>query len=152
MATYWFSFGDANPATFTALAPTFTAFYGNGTTLTPPGITEPIAGSGWYSISYSPTCQVAYTLDGITSSLGTYRYVAGTINPNVTWFGSDASSIGTTVLPTTAMGYLKRIVEVLEGDQTYTKATGLLDIYDRGGTLLLVEKTLADSTTSTTKS
>lgn len=66
--------------------------------------------------------------------------------------GSTASSYGSTIIdPVDVMGYLKRSRELAEGNQIYTKATGLLDLYVRGGATLLIEKTISDSSTQTTK-
>lgn len=68
------------------------------------------------------------------------------------FLGTTSSSYGTdSVDPTTVFGFLKRAQETREGNETYTKATGLLDIYSRGSSQLLAEKTISDSTTSTTK-
>lgn len=67
------------------------------------------------------------------------------------FLGSTAASIGSTgVDPTTVFGFLMRAQELSEGNNTYTKATGILDLFTRGGTLLR-EKTIADSSTQTTK-
>lgn len=67
--------------------------------------------------------------------------------------GTTASSYGSTnVDPVDVMGYLKRNRELMEGNQVYTKATGLLDLYVRGGATLLIEKTISDTSTQTTKS
>ncbi len=66
--------------------------------------------------------------------------------------GTTGDSFGSTsVDPTTLFGFLKRSQEFWEGNQTYTKATGLLDFYSRGSSTLLVEKTIADTASSTTK-
>ncbi len=75
-----------------------------------------------------------------------------TFNGFAVALGSTASSYGSTnVDPVDVMGYLKRSREFGEGNQTYTKATGLLDYYVRGGVTLLIEKTIADSLSNTTK-
>ena len=66
--------------------------------------------------------------------------------------GSTASSIGSTsVDPVDLFGFLKRAREFQEGNQTYIKATGILDFYSRGSSTLLVEKTVSDTATQTTK-
>lgn len=66
--------------------------------------------------------------------------------------GTTADSIGTTAIdPTTLFGFLKRNQEFWEGDQIYSKATGLFDFYNRGSSTLLKEKTISDSSSSTTK-
>lgn len=70
----------------------------------------------------------------------------------LTQLGSTTASYGTNSAdPTTIFGFLKRAQETREGNETYTKASGLLDIYSRGSSQLLAEKTIADSSTSTTK-
>lgn len=69
-----------------------------------------------------------------------------------TLVGDTTSSYGTNSAdPTTIFGFLKRAQETREGNETYTKASGLLDIYSRGSSQLMIEKTIADSSTSTTK-
>lgn len=69
--------------------------------------------------------------------------------------GSTTSSFGTTsVDPGTVFGYLKRIMENLEGDQLFTASTGVWQIYNRTGlgtTTLLRTKTLTNSGSGVTK-
>lgn len=66
--------------------------------------------------------------------------------------GDTSSSFGSTSIdPTTVFGFLKRAQEMAEGNQTYTKATGLLDFYSRGSSTLLREKTVSDTSSNTTK-
>lgn len=66
--------------------------------------------------------------------------------------GDNSSSFGSTSIdPTTIFGFLKRGQEVQEGNQVYTKATGLYDMYSRGSSTLLREKTISDSSSQTTK-
>ena len=75
------------------------------------------------------------------------------IGVNLSGIGSTASLFGDSVTqPGTLFGYLKRVVEFLEGDQTYAKATGVLTYEARGGNTLLATKTIADSTSTTTRS
>lgn len=65
--------------------------------------------------------------------------------------GTPSSSIGSTGIdPTTIFGFLMRAQEMAEGNQTYTKATGTLDFFTRGATMIR-EKTISDSSSSTTK-
>lgn len=90
-------------------------------------------------------------------ALGTSNLALGVSNlaigtSLVAGLGDTASSYGTDVSdPTTVFGFLKRAQETREGNETYTKSTGVLDIYSRGSSQLLREKTISDSTTSTTK-
>jgi len=67
--------------------------------------------------------------------------------------GSTVSSIGSTsVNPGNLFGLAKRIQEFLEGNQIFNKTNGVWDIYSRGSSTLLVEKTLTDSANQTTRS
>jgi hypothetical protein len=72
------------------------------------------------------------------------------------FIGSTASSIGTTSQdPTTVMGYLKRLQELLEGDQLYYAAGGTFMMFNRGAlgnTTLLRTKTLLNSGGQVTRS
>lgn len=97
---------------------------------------------------------------GMTNvALGTTAIAIGLTNQAIgisssifSFLGSTASSIGSTGAdPTTVFGFLMRAQEIAEGNQTYTKATGVLDLFTRGATLLR-EKTIADTATQTTKS
>jgi hypothetical protein len=66
--------------------------------------------------------------------------------------GSITDSFGSTSAdPTTVFGYLKRTLEFNEGNSTYTKATNVWSIYSRGSSTLLINKTLVDNSTQTTK-
>lgn len=88
---------------------------------------------------------------GVSSyAIGVSNYAMGlSLNALI---GDTTSSFGTDISdPTTVFGFLKRAQEAREGNETYTKATGVLDIYSRGSSQLLREKTISDSTTSTTK-
>ncbi len=83
-------------------------------------------------------------------ALGTSIYALGLSQSALV--GSTASSFGTDASdPTTVFGFLKRALETREGDETYTKGTGILDIYSRGSSQLLREKTISDSASTTTK-
>lgn len=67
--------------------------------------------------------------------------------------GNTSSSIGSTAIdPTTVFGFLMRSQQFSEGNQTYVKTSGVLDVYTKGYSTLLVEKTITDTSTQTTKS
>ena len=71
---------------------------------------------------------------------------------NALAIGTTASSYGSTsVDPVDLYGFLKRARELAEGNQIYTKATGILDLYVRGGSTLLIEKTISDTAATTSK-
>lgn len=114
-----------------------------------------------------PFDQFGVTLNAIGNSaiaLGVSNLALGTSNlaqgasllalgyTNAAVIGTSASSFGTdSADPTSVYGFLKRALETREGNETYAKATGILDIYSRGSSQLLREKTIADSASTTTK-
>lgn len=66
--------------------------------------------------------------------------------------GSTMSAFGTSVAdPVDVFGYLKRIQEFNEGNQSFGKTSGTWTINSRGGSLLAT-KTLSNSSTTVTKS
>lgn len=155
-----FSFHPTDPRTYPSLAPTFLTFKRLDTQadVTPPGITQ-LSTTGVYMFPFGITTQMYFLIDGITTNSGNDRYVYGILDPADqidlsinTLIGTTSSSFGTTsVDPATLFGYLRRAQEYAEGIQTFTKASGVWDIKSRGGTLI-TQKTLADTTTSTTRS
>lgn len=75
-----------------------------------------------------------------------------TIIVTVVGIGSTTSSYGTESSdPVDLFGYMKRILENLEGDETFTKASGALSIYSRGSSTLLAAKTVANNASLVTK-
>ncbi len=75
----------------------------------------------------------------------------GFSSPLFTLIGTSLSSPGDNLIdPTSVFGFLKRAQEINEGNETYTKATGILQMFTRG-TSLLASKTISDSNTQTTK-
>ncbi len=101
---------------------------------------------------------VSLTAQGITLfGQGVSLFALGTTSTayaiaNGLAIGSTASSYGSTsVDPVDLYGFLKRARELSEGNQIYTKATGILDLYVRGGATLLIEKTISDTAATTSK-
>lgn len=85
-------------------------------------------------------------------ALGNTAVATGFSSGVFSFLGSTASSIGSTGIdPTTVFGFLMRAQEIAEGNQIFTKATGLLDFWPRGASTLLREKTISDTTTLTSK-
>ena len=103
MAVYWLSF-TPNPTDSAGLNATFLNFIKfDGTTLTPPGITQLNAGTGIYQFTYTPSFSIAFRIDGATSSLAaSQRYVVGNLditdnlNTDLTALGSTLIAIGNT--------------------------------------------------------
>lgn len=155
---YWLRFGSGDPTDNAGLAPTFIHFVNavDGSTLSPPGITQLISGLGLYTFEYAPTFSIAFVADGATTGLdASDRYIYGALDPLQdidNRLGDANSAIGTTNTdPTTAFGMLKRAQEVVEGNAEFTKSSGAWEIKTRGGTLLAT-KTLANTASQVTKS
>lgn len=84
----------------------------------------------------------------------TLSAVAATLATMSELMGSTQSSFGSTnVDPLTLFGYMRRLQEIAEGNQVYTKATGLFALYSRGSgtTTMLRQLTVTDNVTSTTR-
>ena len=151
-------FGAGDPSSFTGLSPTFIQFrvVSSGATLTPPSISEIAAGSGFYKFSYTPTVSIAWVLDGGAALDSGSRYVRGSLDPIQAvdlQIGTVSDSFGSTSAnPSTLFGYAKRAQEFQEGDAVYNKTSGVWDIYSRGSSTLLREKTLQNTTSQATKS
>ena len=149
---------SSDPADNTGLTPTLVLFWdvANGTSLTPPGITETPSSSGFYMFSYGPTVAISFKMDGGAALSDSERYVSGILDPIQIVdqrIGTTSDSFGSTsVDPTTVLGYLKRDQEFNEGDAIFTKSTGVWDIYSRGSSTLLTEKTLTNTSSQATKS
>lgn len=156
MKTYWLTFGSGDPRNNTGLSPTFALFFdANGLTAAPPGITEIMAGSGFYRFEYGPTLGMAFIADGGAALSASDRYVKGALDPIQAVdekVGTVADSFGSTLTdPSTVLGYLRRSLEFNEGDAIYTKATGTWQIFSRGSSTLLRQKTLANNNSTATK-
>lgn len=158
MKDYSVRFGSGDPRTFTGLNATFLFFVNmqTGATLTPPAISELFAGTGVYKFQWGTTTPISFLIDAATTSPGVAgRYVTGQLDPSDATndlIGTSASSFGTSVAdPTDLFGYLKRVIENLEGNETYYKASGALTIYSRGSSYTLASKTLANSISLVTK-
>lgn len=157
MAKYYaLTFGTGNPASNTGLSPTMIVFQSvpGGSLLTAPAISE-INATGFYTFSYAPTLPIIFLCDGGSGLSSSDRYIKGILDPIQAvdeQVGFSFSSFGnSTTDPTTLMGYAKRNLEVEEGNSTFNKTTGVWDIYSRGSSTLLAEKTLTDTSGSVTK-
>lgn len=156
MKNYFLTFGAGDPRLNTGLTPTFILFFDYlGATMTPPGITEIFAGSGFYRFQYAASFPICFLADGGAALADSARYVRGALDPIQAVdekVGAGGDSFGSTSAdPSTIFGLAKRLQEVLEGDQQYVKATGIWNIYSRGASTLLRQKTLANDTTEVTR-
>lgn len=87
--------------------------------------------------------QIGLDVNAIGSSSGSIASLIGTPSDS---FGDSTTD------PTTVFGFLKRNQEFEEGNATFSKQTGVWDIYSRGSSVLLVEKTLENGAIQTVKS
>jgi hypothetical protein len=156
---YWVTFGSGNPVQYAALGSSVIFLqFGNaaGLTLVPPGITEIYP--GWYRFQYDVgvTNNIIFTIDGgatLGPSTSTLRFLSGILDPTDnldSQIGSTNSTFGTTLLPGDVFGYVKRTTQFLEGQQTFNKSTGTWDVFSKGSSTLLVEKTLTNSVSGVT--
>lgn len=158
MATkiYYLKFGSGDPAPYSGLFPTFTIFSAQGlTSLTGPGVTEMPTGSGLYQFLYGATQAVVFKADGGAGLSAGDRYISGTLDPIQAvdqQLGFVTDSFGSTATdPGSIWGYVKRLQEFFEGDQTFIKATGIWSLFNRGSSTLLRTKSLTNTTTSATR-
>jgi hypothetical protein len=153
---YYLKFGTGSPANFTGLTPTFTIFALRGiTAIAAPGITESPVGSGLYGFVYGPTISIIALADGGAALSSGDRYIPVALDPIQAVdekVGFTTDSFGSTSAdPSTLLGYAKRQQEFNEGNAVFTKATGIWDVYSRGSSTLLAEKTLTNTTTAAGK-
>lgn len=103
---YGLYFGSTTLSATSGLAPTFIHFIrmDTGGTLTPPGITQVVAGVGAYKFSYTPSFPIYFQVDGATTGLGANRFITGTlgnvdqIDDIVAQTGATMQAIGATIL------------------------------------------------------
>ncbi len=160
MKTYWLTFGNSDPRTYTGLGSSviFIQFFNQlGQTLAAPGITEIFAGSGAYQFNYSSgySTSVYFLVDGGATLNSSVRYIRGVLDPIDSLdisLGYTASSFGSTSTdPADVFGFLKRAQEFNEGNQTFLKSSGQWQIFSRGSSTLFAIKTLTNSATGVTK-
>lgn len=154
--TYYVKFGSGDPRVNTGLSPTFVIFSQGGlTAIAGPTITEKPAGSGMYQFVYGPTMAVAYLMDGMGSLGSADRYISGVLDPIQAvdqQIGFITDIFGTTGAdPSTLYGYFRRFLEMVEGNQVFTKATGVWQMFNRGSSTLLRTKSMTDTLTSSTR-
>lgn len=80
-----------------------------------------------------------------TSILAGQSFYVGAIGTTASSFGNSSTD------PVDLFGYLKRIQENLEGNNTYSKVTGAFTILSRGSSYTLASKTVANSVSLVTK-
>lgn len=154
---YLLRFGSGNPASYSGLSPTLSLFCSvpGGTVMVGPTISEIPTATGLYTFAYDPTLPISFVCDGGAALSSGDRFVVGILDPIQAVdakVGFSFDSYGSTSSdPTTLLGYSKRNLEFQEGDATFNKTTGAWDIYSRGASTLLREKTLTNTSGDVTK-
>lgn len=148
MARYYLGFMNVggNISANTGLGCSLVWFFPDGVSTAGPTVSE-ISGTGIYYFDWDGNGAVAYT-----ARLGSGHYqniVDLTFQDSL---GITSSSYGTTLVPDSVMGYLKRTQEILEGDQVYDKSLKTLKIMNRGSTTTLATKYITLTTLGVVKS
>lgn len=91
---------------------------------------------------------VAYNTS-IAAELSTLSAQSSTLSANI---GDTTSLFGdSSTDPSTVFGYLKRMQEFKEGDQSFDKTTGVWTIQDRTGATTIATRTLDNTSTAVTR-
>lgn len=157
---YYFTFGTTLPIAFLADAAT-TSPGPQGRYIR--GILDPSDRADEYGSTLTAIGTTSVALGTTSVALGTtnvaigttvlYQVTNGTLTVTVAGIGSTLSSYGTDAAdPVDLFGYLKRVIENLEGNNTFIKSSGSLSIYSRGSSQLLATKTIANSVSQVVKS
>jgi hypothetical protein len=113
------------------------------------GSVNNIQGSTLFAIGTTITAQ------GVSNAAQNVTILAQglSITVAVAGVGTVASSYGSNVAdPTDLFGYMKRVLENLEGNNTYNKVSGAFTFLSRGSTTILATKTITNSVSLVTKS
>lgn len=143
------AFGSTLTGFGTSLTASQVVITGQGTSITAQGVSLTAQGSTLFGFGVST---VAFGTSLI--ALGnTILATAGVGLSSNAFIGTTASLIGNlTVDPVDLFGYVKRIAELIQGRQLFTKGSGVLDMYDRTGATLLAERTVSNNASLVTKS
>lgn len=96
---------------------------------------------------------IGNSLSALSATFAAFGSSLGLLTTIDTKIGSTASSFGSTSTdPGTLFGHLKRNQEFNEGNAAFNKSTGVWDVYSRGSSTLLAEKTLTNTATTANKS
>lgn len=94
---------------------------------------------GTTNVAIGTTIEALIAASGTSSLLGVLGSVGST-------FGGQFTD------PIDLFGFMKRVIENLEGDQNYTKMQGQLSVLSRGSSTLLRQKSIANSVSTVIKS
>lgn len=147
--------GSTSSAIGVTLSATATVLGNQGSTLVALGVTTTGIGSTLFAMG-STLFGMGATLGGMGATLfgmgSTLGAMGSTLSLVASSMGAVTDSVGSTsVDPTTLFGYLKRGLEFWEGDSIYTKASGVWQLFSRGSSTMLRQKTLSNTSTQATK-
>lgn len=114
-----------------------------------------LVGIGNTSIAYGGTILADIVLMGSTLvAIGnTVAAIGSSLSFVIPEIGSTASLIGNlTTDPVDLFGYVKRIAELVQGQETFQKGTGALAMYDRTGATQLAARTVSNNSSMVIKS
>lgn len=141
---YYFNYAPAGPV----------AFIIDGATTGLPGLSRYVVGSlDPIDAANEGITALAGGISGLAAGL---TLVGGLGISALAVLGTTASSFGSTATdPATVIGYLKRLMEFNEGNNVFTKSSGIWDVYARsnatGASTQLAQKTVTDSGSVITK-
>lgn len=137
---------DPNDAINEQVSDLGTTLIGYGTTAVALGTTNIALGMTNVALGASSIAQGNTILAGLSGLASGITVIVVGVSGLLDAIGSTASSFGSTSInPGTVFGYLKRLQEWNEGNSEFDKSTSLWDVYSRGSSTLLAEKTLIDS-------
>ncbi len=126
-----------------------------GYTLNTIGASLSVQGGSLATIGNSLSAFYPLALAGLSQGVENYSLSVNSYSlliASASLIGTTGATFGGTATdPVSVFGFLKRAQETREGNETYTKADGTLDTYSRGSSYLLIEKTISDNLTETTK-
>lgn len=152
-------FGSGTPQAYSGLTPSFLYFINavSGASIARPAITEIGTSIGFYTFTYDVGAStiVGFNIDGgaaITDS--NTRYVADILDPIVAvdrHLGFPTDGYGTTVGASTVYGEVSRLDQLWKSDATFSKLTGVWQVFATGTSTMLYQKTLANNSANVVK-
>lgn len=142
-------FGTSLTASQVSIAGQGTSITAQGVSITAQGVSLTAQGVSLFAFGTS-TISFGVSLVALGNTI---LASTGTGSTLVVTIGTTASLIGnSTTDPSDLFGYVKRIAELIQGQQLFTKGSGVLDLYDRTGATLLTVRTVSNNASLVTKS
>lgn len=112
-----------------------------------------ITNAGFGSTNFALGTSIYALEQAIASTLTAIGNTVSVIGPSLyALIGTTASLIGDNITyPSSLFGYVKRVNELIQGQETFTKGTGVLNMYESTGTTLLASRTITNSASTVIK-